>query len=384
MEEGAASHGAGLASWSSSSSSSFVGAAQPQRRVLPSPRPPAAGTLNGSSVSSAQSAAECKLEVHRRWKTRYCWRDEKKPSVVAYRDVHLNIQSEVTKMTCLCQICKSRVGVTRFAAHLETCQRRSRQRSRLGTGRGSVSGTSASGSLLEDIDGRNTPKSNGKKRTQNPSSLVQMKRPRVEAEKRQNSELETQFEMMVNKNALPVQPLTFRCVCGNESEIDDNSVMCDACDRCYHIACVEKLDGRFESLTEAEIKRAILVPNSPWFCNECQLNVKAFNNGHVSIPANFGGATAGQKVYLFGRRHSQSEKLEYYCNVCSRPLKDYRWRCLVCHNFDACPSCNHKISRHEMALPETRHLHIKPFYHRPDHVMAKIQIDMSKMGEKKD
>lgn len=327
---------------------------------------------------------ESYIERHRRWKTRYCWYDEDAPDVLSYRDVHLNVDSDTSKQVCVCQLCNLKVGVTRFANHLETCTRRTaRQRGRASANRGSAASV-GSNSLMALVssqgevsgsDGRASPSSRARanaaasllqKRTSSSgSSLLQNSKPTKRARttlsvaskahaKLQEAQLQGKASALALEAAkkLPEPAYIderFRCrACSMVGNMDDSTILCDGCDRGYHFKCLHRLGLNVDVLAKGagatetieQLRTRLTTSDKPYYCVECLPHLLEEFHGTVDSPVL--GLSTSQKVQR-GRDFTPAGPLEFFCDFCERQITKSRWRCLVCNNFDACVDCHQRF-----------------------------------------
>jgi len=242
------------------------------------------------SISDIDNA----IEMHKRSKQKHSWLDERIPGVVNFLDVYGNTEADTSRRLCVCQQCNSKVGVTRFAMHLETCSSR---RAR---------GGREAEPIVEEI------------------IAVEMKKTR----KRKKEHAKEVPTRLVQKDDL------FRCgVCYEEAHIKPMA-LCDSCDRGYHMECLKRLAKGDPS----EVWRQVYNPTSPWLCIECAPNCLDRTNKESE---NYFGQTAHDKLKL-GRQFAPCDFLEFFCDCCNERIYGKRWRCLLCNNMDLCVKCRNR------------------------------------------
>ncbi|GBG32334.1 Lysine-specific demethylase 5C [Hondaea fermentalgiana] len=295
------------------------------------------------------------VERHRRWKNRYCWPDEEASEVLSYRDVHLNVDAVTTKQLCVCQLCKCKVGVTRFANHLETCSRRAaRKRGRTSAAQGSVASVGSTSVLAQASQGDlSRGSANKKARAGTSASLGAAARAHASLAEANIKKKSLSLAREASKK-LPAPVFldeSFRCrACNLRGNVDDSTILCDGCDRGYHIRCIHRLGLNVDKLarddgkeTVDELRDRLTSIAEPYFCVECLPKLGEEHRGTVNSPTL--GMSTSEKV-KHGRIYAETGPIEFICDSCQKQISKSRWRCLVCNNFDACNDCHQNFVRH--------------------------------------
>mmetsp|Transcript_9663 Transcript_9663/g.15859 ORF Transcript_9663/g.15859 Transcript_9663/m.15859 type:complete len:382 (-) Transcript_9663:38-1183(-) len=299
-------------------------------------------TFDGFLVSQVEDVC---LEKHRRWKIRHTGLDEQAAGVVTYYDIYMNTEAETSKRLCFCPLCKCKVGVSRFAMHLETCVRRGTRRV---SKKLTYPGEDAIKSTVKRVNKRARHTVSKTKKKQKP--------PQKDAVTRADLIMDDEF----------------RCrLCCALSLFDNSMVLCDGCDRGYHVGCLIQAGylaklGQDASQLEKTAWELVLRKDQPWFCIECAPLVLSTIPG--SIGSSYFGMTAKQKIDN-GRDFAPCYQLEFVCDVCGTLITGTRWRCLVCNNFDACVSC------HNSLLADVESVGLKPGEWRGDSPESKDTIE---------